>query len=562
MNYSSNKNKIIKYRKSFDDTAELAYKRLESGDYIGALSVLQGEAKTGRTAEVYAHIADTYNQIGLYEAAIKYWFRFMLKAGKKGYADAYNGLGANFFMLGNDAVAGYYFNKQLEYGVFEDSVYEDVLEDYLDSLYETKKQSYKVVYPEDQDLIDRKIYDKAREKIESKDYTAAIEDLNSIGENSKMYPKAKTAKGYAYFYLNELGEAFGEVSKAIELGDINVYSLTLAINLGAFSSDLEEFGKYIDLLIDYKDFSDEDKYKKFNLLINLNLVKDALDYSEEILDISPYYADVRFLRGVLYYNKKDYVEAEKNFRYAYILTLNPIIKFYLDLALDAINGKIKYKAFLPEFELPEKEVLKRVKVIKELYNGNLTEEIKFPDGFEDIAKWVFIGSNNTMQIVVAILIAHSHDERYLSILKDALIDPAISDEVKHRIVSIMCENGKFGELAVVFGYIFRKIKVPETKFEGSGAEIFKRAHAYAFGRLSVIEDRLEPLYRAAIKLQKELIENGNIDKVTDLVALSCAIYKKSGMDALRGDLEYKYFNAEEEAVLKILDLGKRYDRHR
>ena len=557
MNYSNRENKIIKYRKTFDDAAELAYERRENGDYVGALSIMQYEAQNGNNPDVYAHIADIYTQMEQYEVAIKYWYKFMLKSKPKYYFDAYNGLGANFFMAGNDALAGYYFNKQLENGSLEESVYEDVLEDYLDSLIDMKRQNYRVVYPKPQSETDEENYEAAKVKIDNQDYIGAIETLNMIGEESEFYLKAKTAKGYAYFYLNELVTAFDEVSKAIDMGEINIYSLTLAINLSALSSSMEEFGKYIDLLLDYKDFSDDDKYKKLNLLINLNLTKEALEYSEEIVDLLPYTADVRFLRGILFYNKKDYVEAEKNFRYSYIITLNPIIKYYHDLSVDAASGKVRHKKLLSEFEIPEKELLKRINTIKELYNGDRTAASKYPDDFDEIAKWVFAGDNNTVQIVVAILLAHTTEQKYLNILQDALIDPAISDEIKHRIVSIMCENNRYGEIAVVYGYIFRKIKIPENKFEGEGADIFRRAHAYAFGRLSVIEDKQLPkLLRAALKLQRKLIERGNIDKVTNLIALSCAIYITSDINLFGGDMDYKYFNAEKESVNEILNMAK------
>ena len=92
--------KILKFKKSDKSKYERANRRCDDGDYVGALSsLLYTSESEPKNVEVLCHIADVYTELGLYENAIVFWFKFLSKCRKSDMIDGYNGLGANYFFL-------------------------------------------------------------------------------------------------------------------------------------------------------------------------------------------------------------------------------------------------------------------------------------------------------------------------------------------------------------------------------------------------------------------------------------------------------------------------------
>ncbi|MBO4323577.1 MAG: hypothetical protein J5836_02830, partial [Clostridia bacterium] len=274
MNSLKRKDNLFKFERDYENLIELSFKRREEGDYVGALSIMRSLMRTDDNPDVFAHIADIYADMDLYENAVNYWYKFLRYSKKKYYVDAYNGLGANFFLAGNDAVAGYYFNKQLEVGGGEDCVYEDVLEDYFNSLTEAKNSSYKVVYPLPKEKVEEEIYLSGKSFFDSEEYEKAVEKFESVEKGSGFYFKAKDEEAYALFYLNRIEEAYSLIKSLIKEGRKSISILSIAINAAAIIGTEKELGKFIDMLIGYDPDEDEEKYKKLNLLITLNLTDE------------------------------------------------------------------------------------------------------------------------------------------------------------------------------------------------------------------------------------------------------------------------------------------------
>lgn len=556
MNSLMRKDNIVNIDGRNEKLIELSFKRRDAGDYVGAMSIMRNMLLNEPDADVYAHIADIYTDMGQYENAINYWYKYLSRSKKKYYIDGYNGLGANFFMCGNDSVAGYYFKKQMEAGPPDDLVYADVFEDYFDSLIESKNAEYKVVYPPNEEEENEKILDSARFMILNGEYGDAIDELNKIPETSEAYKKAEVSKAYAYYYLKMPDEAYREAKIAIDKGEISVYSLTVAIDVCAASACAGEVGRYLDLAINYKPDNEEEQYKKLHLLISLNLTAEAMAYSDTLLSGTEFISNVRFLRGILFYNAKRYNIAEEEFRYSYVLTSGPVAKFYRDISESAAMGNIEYKRIEPYFELPEKEVTRRVGVIKRLYDDKST--VDFPSEFGEIADWIYGGENKTLQVALAILIASRGADKYYDKLRDALIDAGVSDEVKQRILSIMCEYGFTGGADVVFGYIFRRITIPEYKCEN---ETFRRAFAYALGKAAVFFDKFGKLISTAEQAERTLGENGATVSAEDIPALACYIYIRSGMKSFDDNKTLiEYFGVDEKSYFKLAEKLGGYEK--
>ena len=93
---------IIEFKTDIKKKYEKANANCDDGDYVAALSSLLYEfEKNPYNDEILCHIADIYTELGLYENAVTFWFKFLQAARKADLIDGYNGLGANFFFLGN-----------------------------------------------------------------------------------------------------------------------------------------------------------------------------------------------------------------------------------------------------------------------------------------------------------------------------------------------------------------------------------------------------------------------------------------------------------------------------
>lgn len=551
--------KIVKYRRDADELSEIVFRRRSRGDFVGALSIVHNEAAKSTDPEILAQTADIYTQMEMYDTAIIYWFKFMNAAGKDAYVEAYNSLGANFYLSGNDVVAGYYFNKQLENDNGEESFYEDILQEYLATV-TNGRASYRLVYPENKSEREENLIEKAQKAIDEKNFDEVESLTEVIDEESAVYGKALVERAYAAFYKGDALKAQSLIVKAIELGEVNVRSLTAAINICAVNCETDVLDEYIQMLLDYED-DDEENYKKLNLLCNFGLTDDALEWAEKISYDIPYGANSNFLKGILLYNKGFFREAEIAFRHAYIVTLSPVAKYYREIAFKALNGDIKYKKLSVSFDLPEDEIERRLVVIKQLFTADRDNSLlSYPEDMEDIASWIFTGNNQTMQVATSIILASSKKGELIKLLDDYLVNPTLSDEVKHRMVSVMCEYGCYGLKGVVYGNLFKKVRIKEVAFEGDKANLFRKAYAYAFGRISVIEDnkRLLKLEKSALELQSAVVGKGRGDMLAEnsIAPLACAIFINSSLGSFRSSgYEYKFFDVKKESVDKILKIA-------
>ena len=135
---------VIKFRKPLDKVFDKANDKCDQGDYLFALSSLLNEMEQRpENAEICAHVADIYTELGLYENAVLTWFKYLLRARREDYWEAYNGLGANYYFLEENYLASYYFSEQLKITEEVCGVYAEVLEEFLDEFGEDKKPTYK-----------------------------------------------------------------------------------------------------------------------------------------------------------------------------------------------------------------------------------------------------------------------------------------------------------------------------------------------------------------------------------------------------------------------------------
>lgn len=544
--------KFIKYKRNLKNLYSRASERCDEGDFVSALSSLLHEAENNtKNAEVCARIADIYTELGLFENAVIFWFKYLIRADYKKRYEAYNGLGANYYFIGDKVMAGHYFNKQLQCDYEGTLVYEEVMEDFLDEMME-KKSSLKLIKEKTQKEIDGERISNAKKFCRESDYESAILELDLIEPTSPLYGEALYEKAYAYLSLDELDLAKKNAEKSIEKGFVTTSSLTFIIHL-CLSTANPNADKYLEMLIDLPCEDEENKYKKLNALCEFSLFDEAENLCNELLRLDGYDVNTSFIKAFLLYNKGEYAKALKYFKRAYLLSFSPIALYYVKLTEKANEGVVLRKNLRIVFDLPQDVIEKIAETVSGIFVSpeelaNYTREELI-----EVADWCFTCGPKSIQALMILIFARSNDQVYINYLKEVLVNPSVSDEIKYSLISKLYEYTEVKKLYAVFKNYFKEIKARRVDFKEENKEIFNKAYCYAVGRLApFVKDGFHSLEIGAKELQSELIAVGKASAVKEIQPLAAAMYFYSGDRDLPSDFIYYLFDAEKEAVVKII----------
>ena len=196
------KTNVIQFKKTLDEISAYANKKCDEGDYSAALYALYFYTKRKNCSRnAYAHMADIYSEMGLYDLAIDKWNEFLANAPEEYYADGFNGLGANYYFKGDKERATYYFDRQFECPGAESCLYNDVLDEFMNDReedFDDFRSQFKIAYSAD-----------GKSKYE--EYLEAARKCNAGAEYEKAIKNAEKAAEYKSlksFIVNTLSQDF------------------------------------------------------------------------------------------------------------------------------------------------------------------------------------------------------------------------------------------------------------------------------------------------------------------------------------------------------------------
>ena len=168
---------------------QLKSKRLkESGKNKEVITLWLSAVKNVKDPVVFMELALAYSACGMHDSAVTYWFKFLNMA--KTDEDkkiAYQGLGNDYFMLGNPKVSNYYLNKTFLIGgaIDPDFLNDEVVEYFTNEVED--KDDYKIVWPPERvDYTD--LIQSAKDAYLSGEENLAREMFDKIPENSPCAP--------------------------------------------------------------------------------------------------------------------------------------------------------------------------------------------------------------------------------------------------------------------------------------------------------------------------------------------------------------------------------------
>lgn len=531
----------INYDKETVDN--LIQKRIKRGDLEGALitvkrAVLFFDDKT----EYYALAAEISESMELYEQSIDYWHKYLTVCTKTERGRGYNGLGADYYYLGDDAVASFYFQEQLSTDRTADYKYNDVLMDFAGDTFNERGEYY-LAYPYEKADFSN-LTTACRQMITAGKYAEAIEKLSIIPPESKFYSDALSLKAIARFVSGDKVEALKDITASVEADKKNAVAICNAVSMFSSSSDKEGAGKFLRLLEGLPVQDGEELYKITMVYCEVGNHEKAYESAISYLKENEYNVNMLFIKGLILFNLKRFSEAKESFSYLYRLTESPVSEFYRDLS--AVAGE-NYKTGedVPEipytFDLPERERMRRYDLIDSLVKNKARCKKLTTEELLDFASYgKFLNSIN-MQMKVVKIFENNGGRTAKRILKDYLISVAVYDSVKLSILENFIFQDKISTANCVFGNLYHYLKMPAYPFPKEAEDVFKRSFAVAIARLSMVNCDLEIVKDVAFETYC-VIKSSNIDCTSlDANALAAITFRYTGIKKLNTKKELASF---------------------
>ena len=544
---------VIIFKKDEINLLSLADEKEAVGDIEGALSVYLELVKLQKPSpKFYKKIANLYTSLEMYNNSITYWFKYLNCVSKRHFAEAYNGLGGNYYLMGDNDLAAYYFNLQINDVVEDEFPYDDYLYDLFYSVAD-KNSTFKIV--DVQGDIDRENIKKAK-KIFEESNKEAIALIESITEDSTEYENACVTLAAFYMINGDFQKAI-ERYKLIEYGSDN-YKFALNNIFGAYFC-LENFDCAEESLKELKNKGLHD----FNQLVKFfHLIKSSgrhelnYKYSKYLFGLfsTP---RIYFYCGVAAYNVKKYAEAREYFLDYLRVTNSNVAKHHSNAAYGKINGndnypiELSYHLILPGDKQVELEGLasKYLLLSKKQMRKISAELFNF-------AEDCFSTPSVELQIIACQIISFLETLQAEKFLKNKLIDPRVSDNVKSVMLTALVEMGNDKLSGMVYGGVYSRVPFEKIEFTDGAEDMFIGAYAIAFGRMAPYdESEIYKLRDSVYDIYYRLLSNGNLRKVNDVLALAAFITVNAGITIkLMPEELIVYIGSSVENVNKIIKL--------
>lgn len=548
---------ILTYQKNAKILISIADEKRVKGDKEGALLIyLEVERLSKFPIKIYREIAHLYTELQMYSESICYWFKYLNFVSKRHYAEAYNGLGGNYYLAGMHDVSAYYFNMQINCNGDAEFIYDDYLYELLANESEDEGlKKFKVI--DTRAEADKQKIATAK-KIYEKNPEEAYNLLNSINQDSNEYENAIITLAAFYMIDEKYEEAIKCYSSIPEFSENYDYALNNKFGAQFCALDIQNALITMEI-IKKRDCAHFEQLVKFFYLIR-SLGDNELNYlyAEHLRNVftTP---NIYYYSGVSAYNVSKFNEA-KDWFFAYYKLTGHYYALYAKLAAEShLKGEKKFPNKLSyNFALNETEV----KSLHETAQWHLSKSDrklrKNASEIFEFANSCFSTNSLELQLIACQLLSIIGGIKAEKYLKALLLNPNIGDNFKTVIVQMLVEMGNDKLTGVVYGNVYSRLPFEKIEFPEINQDLFLSAYAKAYARFSIYdESELYKLKISTYEIYYKLQANGNLRKVNDQNALSAYICVNAGIEIdLLPETIIEYMDSTVEKVNKIIKLTK------
>lgn len=540
----------------------IADKYYNAGNYVLALRFAYAELEeSGGDGEVYARLADIYENMGLHGSAINWLYRYLDIAEDEELPDVYEAIAVNYLSMGQEAQSAYYYNRLID---VDESLPDETKLDIAKAFSHDKKSAYRFVYPPNLADYSKEI-DLGSLALKNGDCKRAIGYFSKVEKGAKEYATAQEMQAVAH-----LLEGDEQTAKEIceRLLDENPNDMRALATLSAIlleQGDEQTAREIAEKLCQMPQENTDDLYKVATVCCENGLHKQAYEKFCLLEEKLAFDGRMLYFKAVSAYKSGLYKDAERAFDL--LCSVYPdaeVSKFYLQ-SLREYNQEIEngnQNAPLPIepsyfYHLPQEEREERCRLLLKLKEFPVDEAklfglLAWRDGY---LAWCFDemdGGDHDLQYLALVSAEHIRADDFI---REVLLDDEVLDMLKVETLRMLLERNENRRIGVVLCHIYRKVVLLKIAVGRKKRKRFVEAHAKVASKFIVINDGYgEKMKRATETLYQSLEKLNSLDSVQSSDDLACAILVLSEIKEMRGDLQTlaKAFDADVERVQMLV----------
>lgn len=520
------KGKTIKFDLSADKLLDIAEAKLDEEKYLSALRFLHKSIELyGPAADEYADLAEAYEGIEVYEEAIDCWFQFLDLCTEEEAVDAYEGLAACYYNLGNETQAMIYYKKMITDKYFSP---ENNLE--LSGMFEKEAEPpsrFHVSWPPQKADHSGELGEGLRLLREGQ-LQKAEELFEKVPESSQYYIAAQNYLAVTCLLEGDSRRSEEVCQAALKYAPDNIQLLSTYAAVLSEQERHEEGRAVAERLAAMETDVPDELYKIATVCCENHLYEEALKKFRILSGSVRYDRTLSFFKGVAALRCGKIKESLAAF--GTLLDVWPdaeVVRFYYDAVREFAEGRCA----LPEigffYRLPSSERETRVKFLKALYalpEADLRAYCRQSD-ITALLRWCFDeldGQSPELQFL-AVAVAERGDLR--TFLADLLLKSTVNDVLKIETVMRICLRNRPFECGIVLSNDYKKIGFDKLRIGRKKHKVFVKAYAQCFARFALLGNGSGEDYRlAAQKLYAALESTESLDAAAKAEDVAASLY--------------------------------------
>ncbi len=543
---------------SDDRLLSLAASMIDDHNLIGALKILNKNAELNYNDDrSYMLYAEAYDDMGLYERSVNYWFRYLDEAPDGDNGDAFEGLAVNYMNLGNENFAAYYYNKML---VETEDLTPETRRDIIDSFLRKQENPLRFAWPPRLADYSAEI-SKGVECMRARRYDEAVAEFEKVADGNPRYLTARNYIAMCMIIADRCDEAEAECREILRRNPDDVQALT---TLAAVKTEQKraEDGREIALRLVRLNVSDpDDIYKIATVCCENGLHEQAYLMFCKLGGEFSYDTTVLYFKAISAYNcgrTEDSLAAFEK-----LLTINPdavVARYYmLRVRRNIEEGKTEELGYF--YRLPQEQREDALRVITEYCSLSVKEAYRY-SGETDVLsriKWSFdeleSSDDNQLHLAAAMCAVKGGYDDYV---RELLLNAFLADGLKIAILHDLCARNEDNRFGVVICNIYKGVDTYRLSVGRNKRKYFVQAYAALVSRFGIFEESYSSTFcRTAEELYARLEERGALSCAAAVKALSAAIFAISGVReaVVPEDDVCGFFEADRAAYDKIMEAG-------
>jgi len=543
-------NKVQKLEFSDEFLMSAAEKRYESGDYLGALTMLN--KRSGMylpSADASALYGDIYESLGIWQLCEDAWFRFLDTCNEADFAEGYEGLSVAFMNLGDDLRAELYYRRaySLINGLSDD-------DNDLPTFTEQEKPQLRIIHSSDGSVGDPELLRRGVLYVKMGALNEAREVLSEIPPESIDYASAKGLSAMCLLLSGDTESAAKECETLLTTHPDNVHALTTYCAVLGAQDKKEEAREIGKRLAGIQTDSLEDLYRIATALCETGLDEEAYEKLSVLVRKMPYDDNFLWFHAVAAYRTGRIEDAIASLET--LTTVYPrkeVARYFLERLRAEEKAELNYF-----YRLPEEEYKSVSGFLLMVDSFNKKEAELFSDTDELIrdVRLAFDhadGHDSQLQMLAARVCVNSRSD---NALREILLDCAVDELVKMNILRELIMRNEDDSFGVVICNFYREFFIHKLDLAPRKKKAFLKAFADVYARYAIVGDENETkLLYAAEDVNRNLAEAGVEELFEEQAALSAAIYREARLSGSEHSIEKiaAMFGASVKTVKNILN---------